>query len=84
MDLLSAVLKELRLDSAAYRVLALRAPWRLRFDGGLRGVHVVVEGRCVLELDDDGAGRELHAGDLVVLPRADSHILRSAGPARGR
>ncbi len=84
MDLLSAVLKELRLDSAAYRVLELHAPWRLRFDGGLRGVHVVVEGRCVLELDDDGPGRELHAGDLVVLPRADSHVLRSAGGGRGR
>jgi AraC-like DNA-binding protein len=84
MDQLSAVLKELRLDSAAYRVLELHAPWRLRFDGGLRGVHVVVEGRCVLDLDDDGPGRALHAGDLVVLPRADSHVLRSAGSGRGR
>jgi AraC-like DNA-binding protein len=82
MDLLSGVLKELRLDSAAYRVLELHAPWRLRFDGGLRGVHVVVEGRCVLELDD-GPGRDLQAGDLVVLPRADSHVLRSAGRGRG-
>jgi hypothetical protein len=52
MDLLSAVLRELRLESAAYRVLELRAPWRLRFDGGLRGVHVVVEGCCELRLDD--------------------------------
>jgi AraC-like DNA-binding protein len=84
MDLLSAVLKELRLDSAAYRVLDLHAPWRLRFDGGLRGVHVVVQGSCVLELDDDGPGRDLRAGDLVVLPRADSHVLRSSGRARAR
>ena len=51
MDLLSSVLRELRLDSAAYRSLELHAPWRLRFDGGLRGVHVVVHGRCVLRLD---------------------------------
>lgn len=78
MDLLSAVLSELRLESAAYRVLELHAPWRLRFDGDLRGVHVVVEGRCSLTLGDQPS-HHLRAGDLVVLPRADSHELSSAG-----
>src|SRR3954469_17114168 len=34
MDLLSAVLRELRLASAAYFVMELEAPWRVRFDGG--------------------------------------------------
>ena len=76
MDLLSAVLRELRLASATYRSLSLRAPWRLRFDGGLRGVHVVVRGRCLLTLDG-APTRTLAAGDLVVLPRADSHVLCS-------
>jgi AraC-like DNA-binding protein len=78
MDLLSAVLRELRLDSASYRVLELHDPWRLRFDGGLRGVHVIAEGRCLLGLEGEPE-RELGAGDLVVLPRADSHLLRSDG-----
>jgi AraC-like DNA-binding protein len=82
MDLLSAVLRELRLESAAYRVLELRAPWRLRFDGGLRGVHVVVEGCCELRLDD-GPCAEVGPGDLVVLPRADSHVLSSPGAGSG-
>ena len=76
MDLLSSVLRELRLDSATYRSLTLRAPWRLRFDGGLRGVHIVVRGRCLLTLDG-APTRTLDAGDLVVLPQADSHILSS-------
>jgi AraC-like DNA-binding protein len=76
MDLLSAVLRELRLASATYRSLSLHAPWRLRFDGGLRGVHVVVHGRCLLTLDG-APPRILVAGDLVVLPQADSHILTS-------
>ncbi|HEY7595168.1 MAG TPA: AraC family transcriptional regulator [Actinophytocola sp.] len=76
MDVLSAVLRELRLQSASYRLLRLRAPWRVRFDGGLRGVHVVVEGECDLTLDGV-APRRLRAGDLVVLPRADSHTLGS-------
>jgi AraC-like DNA-binding protein len=76
VDLLSSVLRELRLDSATYRSLTLRAPWRLRFDGGLRGVHVVVRGRCLLTLDG-APGRTLGPGDLVVLPQADSHVLSS-------
>jgi AraC-like DNA-binding protein len=82
MDLLSSVLRELRLESAAYRVLELHAPWRLRFDGGLRGVHVVVEGGCELRLDD-GPCRRLDPGDLVVLPRADSHVLSSPDAGSG-
>ena len=76
MDILSAVLRELRLESASYRSLVMRAPWRLRFDGGLRGVHIVVRGRCVLTLDT-GQALLLTSGDLVVLPQADSHVLRS-------
>ena len=76
VDLLSSVLRELRLDSATYRSLSLRAPWRLRFDGGLRGVHIVVRGSCLLALDGMPR-RALGAGDLVVLPQADSHILSS-------
>jgi AraC-like DNA-binding protein len=81
MDVLSEVLRELRLESAAYRVLVLGAPWRLRFDGGLRGVHIVVRGRCVLTLDT-GSRHTLQAGDLVVLPRADSHELTSLDGSR--
>jgi AraC-like DNA-binding protein len=76
VDILSAVLRELRLESASYRSLVMHAPWRLRFDGGLRGVHIVVRGRCVLTLDT-GQALLLNSGDLVVLPQADSHVLRS-------
>lgn len=76
MDVLSSVLRELRLESATYRLMRLRAPWRVRFDGGLRGVHVVVHGECDLMLDDQPP-RRLHEGDLAVLPRADSHTLGS-------
>ena len=65
MDVLSAVLRELRLRSASYRVLRLRAPWRIRFDGGLRGVHLVRTGECDLTLDGAPPVR-LRAGDLVI------------------
>ena len=52
-DVLSSVLRELRFESASYRRLDLRAPWRLRFDGGLRGVHIVVQGRCSNTVDGE-------------------------------
>jgi AraC-like DNA-binding protein len=81
VDVLSAVLRELRLDSATYRSLSLRAPWRLRFDGGLRGVHIVVSGRCLLTLAG-APSTPLESGDLVVLPRADSHELCSPDGSR--
>jgi AraC-like DNA-binding protein len=81
VDLLSAVLRELRLASAAYFVMELDAPWRVRFDGGLRGVHVVDAGRCVLGVDGEEP-RVLGTGDLVLLPRADSHELWSEDGVR--
>jgi AraC-like DNA-binding protein len=81
-DLLSQVLRELRLDSASFRSLLLRGDWRLRFDGPLRGVHIVVSGHPYLALDD-GTSRSLGPGDLVVLPRADAHTMSSSADVRG-
>lgn len=82
MDLLSCLLREMRLESASYRRLELREPWCLSFhQAGLRGVHIVVQGRCELVLDGAPA-RLLEAGDLVIAPRADPHLLRSVGATR--
>jgi AraC-like DNA-binding protein len=80
-DLLSQVLRELRLDSATFRSLRLRGEWSLRFDGPLRGVHIVVSGRPQLTLDD-GMTCMLAPGDLIVLPRADAHTMSSAADVR--
>jgi len=78
MDLLSSVLRELRFSSAAYRWLELGSPFSVDFDrAGLRGVHIIAEGRCELVLRD-GTVRGLTAGDVVILPRGDPHLLRSA------
>lgn len=81
MDLLSQVLGESRLSSATFRSFVLRGEWRLRFDGGLRGVHVVVSGHPHLTLAD-GTGVALGPGDLVVLPRPDSHTMASSPGTR--
>lgn len=84
MDVLSVVLREMRFENAGYRRLELRAPWAVSFDqSGLRGIHIVLRGRCELVLAD-GAVHPLETGDLVVAPRADPHVLRSAGQPRVR
>ena len=83
MDLLSAVLRELRLESAGYRWLELGTRVRMRFDQpGLRGVHLVARGGCELVLAD-GTVRRLGAGDLVIFPHGDAHALRSPGAGTG-
>ena len=82
MDVLSAVLQDMRFEAAGYRSLELRAPWSIVFDqAGLRGIHIVLEGRCELVFHDDSV-RALETGDLVVAPRADPHVLRSTGTPR--
>ncbi|HKE98415.1 MAG TPA: AraC family transcriptional regulator [Actinomycetes bacterium] len=79
MDILSVVLRELRFESAGYRWLELGSPFRVSFEqAGLRGVHVIARGRCELAFSD-GTVQPLAAGDLVILPRGDSHVLRSDG-----
>lgn len=79
MDTLSAVLRDMRFEAAGYRRLELRAPWSIAFDqAGLRGIHIILKGRCELAFRDDSV-RALEEGDLVVAPRADSHVLRSTG-----
>ena len=83
MDLLSAVLRELRLESAGYRWLELGAPFRIGFDQpGLRGVHIVARGECDLAVADGTVDR-LTTGDLVIFPQGDPHELRSAGAGAG-
>ncbi len=80
-DVLSAVLRELRFESAGYRWLELGRPARVGFSqDGLRGVHIVATGSC--ELVDRDVHR-LDAGDLVILLGGDPHVLRTVDAGTG-
>ncbi len=81
MDLLSDVLRDLRLESAVLSVGELRAPWGLT-KGSVGGApfYMALEGHCVLEVDD-GVPSEVSAGDLVVLPHGARHALLSSPDA---
>jgi AraC-like DNA-binding protein len=81
MDLVAAVMRDLHLSAAGYRRLELAAPWAISFgQAGLRGIHIVVKGRCEAVFDR-GALQPLEQGDLIIAPRADAHVLRSPGAA---
>jgi AraC-like DNA-binding protein len=79
VDVLAALMRELHFASAGYRRLELSAPWAISFDqAGLRGIHIVTEGRCEIAFKD-GRSHSLQTGDLLIAPRASPHIIRSTG-----
>jgi AraC-like DNA-binding protein len=89
MDPLSDTLRVVRLTGAAFYLARMTAPWavqspspdqlarrlRLRADT-LALFRLVVEGRCLLALDDTPP-LELAAGTVVVFPHGESHGMMS-------
>jgi len=91
MDLLSDVLKVVRLDSAIYFNAEFSEPWCLRTPESRRVApilkpgaehviiyHLLCDGRAYVHLDG-GEHVSLRAGDVVTFPHGDAHVLGS-GP----
>jgi AraC-like DNA-binding protein len=87
MDVLSEVLKVVTLQGAMFYHGEFSSPWSFLSPAscnyapliGTRGGHVIIyhlvtEGRAVAKLED-GERVRLEAGDLVVFPHGDRHIL---------
>jgi AraC-like DNA-binding protein len=89
MDVLSDVLRVVRLSGALFFTAELSAPWALESpdSASLASVlpnaeclalfHVLVEGECWV----DTAGHpsvQLHSGDVIIYPHSHPHIMRSA------
>jgi AraC-like DNA-binding protein len=89
MDALSDALRVLRLTGAVFINAEFTAPWCVASNGNnpaTPGVldgpnvvffHVLVEGRCKARLVGGGQTLELGPGDLLLLPRDDSHLMGS-------
>src|SRR5919197_590201 len=78
-DSVDALLRDLRVSSTVFCQSALGAPWGFGVRArGLAAFHVVTSGSCWLQVEDDGEPKRLTAGDLVILPRAEMHVLRDA------
>jgi len=87
MDALSEILKTIRLTGAAFFASELRAPWSIVAPAS-RAIaealmpdadhvvpyHLVTAGRCLVKLVD-GPAVDLAAGDVVVFPKGDHHLL---------
>lgn len=93
MDVLSEVLESVRLDGATYFNGEFSAPWCFRaprsslyapyVSDGQRHViifHLLTEGRGYARLDGDGPPVPLGAGDIVIFPHGDPHILGNGPP----
>ena len=89
MDVLSDVLRVVRLKGALFLNAQFHAPWCVNAprggdlvhilspgDAHMAICHLVIEGRCWAQLPG-GEAVALEAGDVVVLPHGDAHLVGS-------
>jgi AraC family transcriptional regulator, alkane utilization regulator len=90
MDALSEVLKAIRLDGAVYLTAEFTAPWCTETKFGLHTAaqrlpatehvvffHVLTSGRCGVRLADGAETIEATAGDVLLFPHDDLHVIGS-------
>ena len=86
MEALSEVLREVKLNGAAFLDAQFREPWCVVARGRLPRLlmpeathlvhyHYVDEGSCLTRTEDGRDEASLSAGDVVVFPHGDSHLL---------
>ena len=84
-DALSALAPLLRVRPELQSLCRFEAPWaspHTREAQGWAPFHMVTAGTCVLDVG--GALHPLGAGDLVLLPHGDPHVVRGAAAVDGR
>lgn len=90
MDALSDVLKSVRLEGAVYLNAEFTAPWCIRGECSVASVrerlagaehvaffHFLIEGQCKARLTDGGEVLDVAAGELILIPQDDRHLLGS-------
>jgi len=90
MDVLSEVLKAVKLDGAMFFNAEFSAPWCFRspasrtlapyLSSDFRHViiyHLLTEGRGYAQVEGDDRPVSLNAGDIVIFPHGDPHIMRN-------
>ena len=90
MDTLSGVLKSVRLEGAVFLDAEFTAPWCMRGKYGMTSVkqqlagaehvvlfHFLTQGACRVCLADGGDVIEVAAGDLILFPQDDRHLMGS-------
>jgi AraC-like DNA-binding protein len=90
MDALSDVLNSVQLEGAVYLNAEFTAPWCIRGECSVTGVrdrlagaehvlffHFLTEGACKARLVGGGEALAVAAGDLILIPQDDEHLLGS-------
>jgi AraC-like DNA-binding protein len=90
VDALSDVLKSVRLEGAVYLNAEFTAPWCIRGECSVASVrerlagaehvvffHFLTEGGCKVRLIDGMEVLDVAAGDLILIPQDDKHLLGS-------
>jgi AraC-like DNA-binding protein/mannose-6-phosphate isomerase-like protein (cupin superfamily) len=81
-DGVSEMLRSLRVRTTIFCRSDMHAPWGFAVKAhGRAAFHVLLDGRCRLEVEGVDDPIVLEAGDLVVLPRGHGHTLRSDAQA---
>lgn len=74
MDVLSDVLKKVKLSSAVYFKSDFSAPWGMSIPNGtFAQFHIVTQGNCLLKTEHQTI--QLQTGDIIVFPFGTSHWL---------
>ena len=93
MDVLSEVLKAVKLDGAVFFNGEFSAPWCMREPDGCTMAsylsapsqhviifHLITEGRGHARIEHDGRPVALVAGDIVMFPHGDAHLMGNGPP----
>jgi AraC-like DNA-binding protein len=95
MDALSEILQSVKLEGAVFYNAEFTAPWGFRsppscevaafLRKSARHVilyHLLSHGRARVQVENSAHSVELNAGDIVVVPHGDAHIVSNGSPAR--
>jgi AraC family transcriptional regulator, alkane utilization regulator len=90
MDTLSEMLRELRLASGFFLQAEFFAPWCVDSAPGKNDIHhilpdaehitifhLMIEGSCSAKLQGGSETWPMHAGDVVIVPRSEAHLMGS-------
>lgn len=77
MDLLSDVLKQMRLKGTLYFRTAFTSPWSVRVPPyeSVARFHYAHRGRCLVRINPAQSPVQLEQGDLLIINRGASHVL---------
>src|SRR5215471_6216363 len=76
--LFADLLQSVRLQSTLYFRPELGAPWGFSLADHGTAFHIVADGKCWVQVTGVTQAIELVAGDFVVVPRGDAHIMRDS------